>query len=95
MAITVDNDPVAIDRYRQQIRSAKEQLMAQLQKTEAAIETVSASWKDNNFIQFHSNFNVDKEQIKPLCKVLDDYDQIILNNLQQKLNLYLESPTKC
>ena len=95
MAITVDNDPEAIRRYRGLIREAKEKLMVQLQKTEAAIETVSASWKDNNFIQFHSNFNVDKERIKPLCDVLDDYDQNILNNLEQKLNLYLESPTKC
>jgi uncharacterized protein YukE len=95
MAITIDNDPEAIRRYRGQIQEAKTQLEAQLQKTEEAIQKVSASWKDNNFMQFQANFSRDKEDIKPLCSILDDYDNNILRNLEQKLRNYLNSPTSC
>jgi uncharacterized protein YukE len=93
MAITVDNDPDAIQRYRGQIQNAIEQLKEQLSNTEQAIRTVSESWKDNNFIEFQANFNVDKEQIKPLCSILDNYQDNILYQLEQKLRTYIGGPT--
>lgn len=93
MAITVDNDPEAINAYRTKIQDAIEQLKVQLQKTEQAVQTVSESWKDNNFMEFQTNFNVDKEQIKPLCSVLENYESNILYQLEQKLRTYLGGPT--
>lgn len=93
MAITVDNDPEAINAYRAKIQDAIEQLKVQLQKTEQAVQTVSESWKDNNFMEFQTNFNVDKEQIKPLCSVLENYESNILYQLEQKLRTYLGGPT--
>lgn len=93
MAITVDNDPEAIRAYRGKIQEAIEQLKVQLQKTDNAVQTVSESWKDNNFIEFQSNFNVDKEQIKPLCDVLSNYESNILYQLEQKLRTYIGGPT--
>lgn len=93
MAITVDNDPEAIHTYRGKIQESIEQLRAQLTKTEAAVQTVSQSWKDNNFMQFQSNFNVDKEQIKPLISVLENYESNLLFQLEQKLRTYIGSPT--
>ena len=93
MAITVDNDPEAINAYRAKIQDAIEQLKVQLQKTEQAVQTVSESWKDNNFMEFQTNFNVDKEQIMPLCSVLENYESNILYQLEQKLRTYLGGPT--
>ncbi len=93
MAITVDNDPDAIRIYRTKIQDSIEQLKAQLQRTEIAVQTVSESWKDNNFMEFQTNFNVDKEQIKPLCEVLNNYESNILYQLEQKLRTYIGGPT--
>lgn len=93
MAITVDNDPEAIHAYRGKIQESIEQLRTQLQRTEAAVQTVSESWKDNNFMQFQSNFNVDKEQIKPLISVLENYESNLLFQLEQKLRTYIGGPT--
>lgn len=91
--ITVDNDPEEIKTYRGKIQDSIEQLRIQLTKTEAAVQMVSESWKDNNFMEFQTNFNVDKEQIKPLIQVLKNYEDNILFQLEQKLRTYLGSPT--
>ena len=93
MPSTVINDPESIHEYRGKIQNAIEQLRTQLQKTETAVETVSESWKDNNFQQFRDNFNVDKEQIKPLCEVLSNYESNLLYQLEQKLRTYIGGPT--
>ena len=93
MPSTVINDPESIHEYRGKIQNAIEHLRTQLQKTETAVETVSESWKDNNFQQFRDNFNVDKEQIKPLCEVLSNYESNLLYQLEQKLRTYIGGPT--
>lgn len=92
MASTVINDPVSINAYRRKIIDAIEKLERNLAKTGMAVEAVSASWKDNNFMQFQQNFNADKEQIKPLCNVLRTYESDILYQLEQKLNAYISTP---
>lgn len=92
MPSTVINDPESINAYRGKIQDAIGKLRDQLAKTEIAIETVSDSWKDNNFQQFRENFNVDKEQIKPLCDVLSRYESDILYQLEQKLRTYIGGP---
>lgn len=93
MAITVDNDPEAIKAYRAKISDAIEQLKTRLNQTEQAVQRVSESWKDNNFMEFQTNFNVDKELIKPLCSVLENYEGNILYQLEQKLRTYIGGPT--
>lgn len=93
MASTVINDPDSIHAYRGKINDAIEKLKVQLQKTESAVEMVSESWKDNNFKEFQNNFNVDKEQIKPLCNVLSKYEGEILYQLENKLRTYIGGPT--
>lgn len=93
MASTVINDPESIHAYRGKIQDSIEKLKLQLQKTESAVETVSQSWKDNNFMEFRNNFDVDKEQIKPLCNVLSNYESNLLYQLEQKLRTYIGGPT--
>lgn len=92
MASTVVNDPESINRFRSQINDAITDLQKQFEKTESAIETVSGSWQDDQFKQFRDNFEVDKEQIKPLWEVLEKYKDDILYNLEQKLRNYLDVP---
>lgn len=93
MASTVINDPESIRAFRGKISDAAEKLENQLHKTEMAVETVGESWKDNNFMQFRQHFNEDKEQIRPLCEVLRNYEGNILSQLEQKLLTYIGGPT--
>jgi uncharacterized protein YukE len=90
MSSTVINDPQSINQFRGQIGEAIDNLKIQLRKTESAIEEVSESWQDNQFQQFRDNFNVDKEQIKPLYEVLENYKDNILYELEKKLYNYLD-----
>ena len=90
MAATVINNPDSIHDYRDKIGETIEELKQQLVKTESAIETVSESWRDENFQQFQNNFNEDKEKIRPLCEVLLNYKDNLLYQLEQKLRVYTE-----
>ena len=91
--ITVDNDPEAIKAYRGKIQSLIEDLRRQLKKTGTAIQTVSESWKDSNFMEFQTSFNADKEPIKRLITVLEQYESNILFQLETKLRAYKGGPT--
>ena len=85
MTSTVINNSASIHDYRGQIAHAIDELKLNLKKTERAIETVEESWKDDNFREFQDNFNQDKEQIIPLCDVLDNYQSNLLYQLEKKL----------
>ena len=85
MGPTVINNSNSIHDYRGQIAHTIDELKLQITKTERAIETVGESWKDDNFREFQENFNEDKEQILPLCDVLDNYQSNLLYQLEQKL----------
>lgn len=85
MTSTVINNSASIHDYRGQIAHAIDELKLNLKKTERAIETVGESWKDDNFREFEDNFNQDKEQIIPLCDVLDNYQSNLLYQLEKKL----------
>lgn len=85
----VINDPQVLQDYRNKIRQRIQDLGEQLKNTESAIQTVGETWQDQNFQQFRDNFNVDKEKIKPLQEILNEYDESILNNLQMKLEEYV------
>lgn len=85
MIPTVINNSTSIHEYRGKIAHAIDELQLNLKRTEQAIETVGETWKDDNFKEFQDNFNQDKEQIKPLCDGLDNYQSNLLYQLEQKL----------
>lgn len=87
MGPTVINNSQSIHDYRGQIAHAIDELKLQFNKTERAIDTVSESWKDDNFREFQNNFNEDKEQILPLCDVLYNYENNLLYQLEKKLEV--------
>lgn len=90
MASTVINDWESIHSYRSQIAERASQLKELIRKTEGSIQTVSESWKDNQFQQFQNNFNNDMAQIKPLCDVLSNYEGNLLYQLENKLRTYTD-----
>ena len=88
--MTIHNDYVALCRFRQQLEETSKNLRDQLRKTEAAIETVAQGWKDVQFEQFKNGFEEDKEIIDPLCKEIDDFNNVLLQPLQGTIKRYLE-----
>lgn len=87
MGATVINNSHSIHDYRGQIAHVVDELKVQFRKTERAIETVGESWKDENFREFQDNFNEDKEQILPLCDILDNYQCNLLYQLEKRLEV--------
>ena len=82
-SIIIDSD--SLHEYRYQISHVIDELKVQIGKTESAIEKVGETWKDDNFKEFQNNFNEDKEEILPLCKILENYESNILLQLEQKV----------
>lgn len=85
MSASVINNSAALHEYRMQLSQAIQNLQDSLKKTEAAIEQVGETWKDDNFKEFQENFNQDKEMIIPLTASLEDYEQNILFHLEEKV----------
>lgn len=85
MASNVINDSTSVHDYRSKISHVTDELKLQIGKTERAIESANAEWKDGNFTEFQRNFSEDKEKISPLCDVLYNYENNLLYQLQIKL----------
>ena len=85
MSASVINNSAALHEYRRQLSQAIQNLQDSLKKTEAAVEQVGETWKDDNFKEFQENFNQDKEMIIPLTASLEDYEQNILFHLEENV----------
>lgn len=85
MSASVINNSAALHEYRAQLSETIQKLDDSLKKTEAAVELVGETWKDDNFREFQENFNQDKEMIIPLTASLDDYEQNVLFHLEEKV----------
>lgn len=85
MSASVINNSWDLHEYRNQLSETIQKLDESLKKTEAAVELVGETWKDDNFREFQENFNQDKEMIIPLIASLDDYVQNKLFHLEEKV----------
>lgn len=85
MSASVINNSKELHEYRNQLSETIQKLDDSLKKTEAAVELVGETWKDDNFREFQENFNQDKEMIIPLKASLDDYEQNKLFHLEEKV----------
>lgn len=70
-------------KFRNQVEDTVDDLQTQLKRTDAAIEEVAQSWKDNQFKKFHEGFQEDKEIINSLCKTLQQWDDEVLYDIQK------------
>ena len=90
MGSTIINNWASVQAYRGQIENSITQLEEQIKKTDAAVDAVYESWKDERFQIFKENFEMDKAEIIPLCNVLREYQNNVLYTLQERLKTYTE-----
>jgi chromosome segregation ATPase len=88
MEIITDLD--SIKDLRRKLTEVLEDLRDQYDETEKAIETVSETWRDQQFQDFKSKFSEDKEKLKPLCEKIEEYDSEVLEKVQRCIEDYLE-----
>ncbi len=88
MEIITDLD--SIKYLRRKLTEVLEDLRDQYDETEKAVETVSETWRDQQFLNFKKKFSEDKEKLKPLCEKIEEYDSEVLEKLQRHIEGYLE-----
>ncbi len=88
MAATVINSAKGIGDYQQTIDQNIKDLNDQLSRSNDSVKTVWLSWQDQNFRDFKKNFDIDKEQINELVRILTEYKDTILDQLRIKLAEY-------
>ncbi len=79
----------AIIDLRKQLRDVIGDLEETLKRSDAAVEVVSQSWKDENFRNFREKFEEDKDNLTPLISDIDEYEADILYRYQEKIEIYL------
>lgn len=77
-----------IQRLRSDFRKLEEDLERQLRATDEKIETVSRTWRDDNFRNFKNKFDQDKERLRPLSKKVSDFEKLFLTEIEHKLKKY-------
>lgn len=78
----------ALKKFRDDILERVDDLRDQLKKTEAAMETVAEEWKDDQFRKYNEEFSKDKEEIEPLCKTLEEYENDVLYPMWKVVDEY-------
>jgi len=68
-------------KFRNELLDTVDNLREQLKATERAIDDVAQEWKDSQFKKYNEEFSKDKEQIEPLCKKIEDYENDVLKGL--------------
>lgn len=80
MASVITNS-TSLKKFRDELLDTVDNLREQLRATENAIDEVSQEWKDPQFKKYNDEFSKDKEQIKPLCKKIEEYEDDVLRGL--------------
>lgn len=84
----VINDPDSLHEYRGDLMEAVQNLQDKLKETEGAISKVNEDgWEDPKYHEFQNNFSEDKEKIKSLYQVVEEYEGL-LAKLEEKLRAY-------
>lgn len=84
----VINDYETMHKFRNDLLDTVENLREQLKKTDKAMEEVAAVWKDMQFQKFNNEFDKDKEEIEPLCKDIEAFENDVLYPLEKLLITY-------
>ncbi len=82
-------DPVAIQKFRDQLLDLVDALQSQAKRTDAAIEEVANTWKDEEFKRYRREFDKDRELFEPLCKNIEAFESEPLYQLQKKAEIYI------
>lgn len=82
-------DPEAIQKFRNQLLELVDDLKSQAKRTDAAIDEVANTWKDEQFKKYQREFAQDREIFEPLCEHMEEYEAGPLYDLQRKAECYL------
>lgn len=82
------NDPEAVRQFRYELLELVDKLQEQLKRTDAAMDEVAASWKDEQFKKYHREFSKDRDTFPPLCKDIEEFESGPLAELQSILEEY-------
>lgn len=82
------NDPEAVRQFRYELLELVDKLQEQLKRTDAAMDEVAASWKDEQFKKYHREFSKDRDTFPSLCKDIEEFESGPLAELQSILEEY-------
>lgn len=78
---SVITNSTSLKKFRNELLDTVDNLREQLRATENAIDEVAQEWKDPQFKKYNDEFSKDKEQIEPLCKKIEEYEDDVLRGL--------------
>lgn len=81
-------DPEAIQKFRNQLLDLVDDLQAQAKRTDAAIDEVANTWKDEQFKKYQREFAEDRQLFEPLCHDIEEFEAGPLYELQKKAEIY-------
>lgn len=82
-------DVPTIRRLRAHMHDLSEKLTLQLNRTDANIDEISRTWRDENFIAFKRRFDEDKGKLRPLATKISDFEEGYLKEIERRLMIYL------
>lgn len=88
MGMQLSNSSEAVKKFSVELLDIIKDLRENLKKTDISIQEVNKSWKDPKFVEFCEQFEKDKEQIEPLCKQFEEYEEEVLYPLYLRLKDY-------
>ena len=83
------NDHVELEVFRNKLKENVDQLDQQLKRTDAAMSKVNESWQDIQFKKYNDEFTKDKDEFPPLCKLIIEFVDGPLLQLQKYIEEYV------
>ncbi len=81
--------PDELNKFRSQLSELSENLMQQLRRTDAAMETVAQEWKDAQFHKYRDEFTEDRDLIQPLSQQINEFQEGPLQQFEKITREYL------
>ena len=87
--IGIELDLPTIQKMRSHLRELADNLEKRLRETENSIDEVSKTWQDENFKDFKTKFEEDKQKLNPLSKKVSTFESQFLSEVERKLRTYI------
>ena len=82
------NKESALVEFERKLADLIQQMRDLLKETQQAMDTLSTTWKDHEFVRFKEQFVEDVERLKPLDEALVE-NQEKLKDIEAKVRQYL------
>lgn len=81
----------SIKKFRGELLELVDELTSQAKRTDAALEEVAQTWKDEQFKKYQNEFAEDREIFEPLCKTIEEFESGPLYLLEERIRDYEET----